>query len=122
MWDVRALPLHGADVRRLPFRAVVLAAPPEPGPQFLRGQFSVRAAADSFVCVSGGRKGLVWVNGFNLGRYWQTQGPQRTLYLPAPLLREGLNDLILLELDPSSPPAVHLMAVADLGAHPPLCT
>lgn len=38
-------------------------------------------------------KGVVFINGFNLGRYWNV-GPQRTLYLPAPLLRSGRNEVI----------------------------
>lgn len=37
-------------------------------------------------------KGVVFVNGFNLGRFWHP-GPTRTLYLPAPLLKEGVNEV-----------------------------
>ena len=37
---------------------------------------------------------MVFVNGFNLGRYWKV-GPQNTLYLPAPLLHEGTNEVIV---------------------------
>ncbi len=40
------------------------------------------------------RKGLVFVNGFNLGRYWDA-GPQRTLYVPGPLLQRGFNEVSL---------------------------
>ncbi|XP_054162204.1 beta-galactosidase-1-like protein 3 [Oppia nitens] len=39
---------------------------------------------------------VVFVNGFNLGRYWNV-GPQRTLYIPSPILRKGSNDIILFE-------------------------
>jgi hypothetical protein len=35
------------------------------------------------------------VNGFNIGRFWESQGPQHALYVPAPLLREGANDVIV---------------------------
>lgn len=43
------------------------------------------------MCVSQGwEKGVVFVNGVNLGRYWKV-GPQRTLYVPAPVLRRGIN-------------------------------
>lgn len=78
--------------------------------------------ADTFLNVAGGgfRKGVAFVNGFNLGRYWPLKGPQVTLYVPAPLLRaaaEGehvdgnsgspahANHLWLLELEASSTPA-----------------
>lgn len=60
-------------------------------------------------------KGAVFVNGFNLGRFWTAKGPQRTLYLPSPLLRRGENHLVLLELHsydghPMGRPSVELLA------------
>ena len=51
---------------------------------------------DYFVRLSQWGKGVVFVNGFNLGRYWEV-GPTQTLYLPAPLLRKGLNHIIIFE-------------------------
>ena len=42
-------------------------------------------------------KGVVWVNGHNLGRYWQI-GPQKRLYCPAPWLTKGVNEMIVLDL------------------------
>ena len=39
------------------------------------------------------------VNGYNLGRFWEKQGPQHALFLPSPLLKAGANEIILLELD-----------------------
>merc|ERR1712066_487543 len=42
----------------------------------------------------------MWVNGHNLGRYWEEQGPQRSFFAPAPFLREGTNVVMLLELEP----------------------
>ena len=49
----------------------------------------------AFVCylLQGWSKGNVFVNGFNLGRYFKI-GPTETLYLPGPLLREGENQVI----------------------------
>lgn len=43
--------------------------------------------------IQGWTKGIVFVNGFNLGRYWE-RGPQKTLYLPAPILKEGKNEVM----------------------------
>ena len=40
--------------------------------------------ADTFLATPGWTKGVCWINGFNLGRHWEV-GPQRTLYVPAPL-------------------------------------
>lgn len=42
-------------------------------------------------------KGIAWLNGFCLGRYW-SRGPQRTLYVPGPVTRERDNELLILEL------------------------
>jgi hypothetical protein len=48
--------------------------------------------------MKGLTKGYVWVNGKNLGRYWETAGPQHTLYLPVPFLVQGDNEVIVLDL------------------------
>lgn len=45
------------------------------------------------------------VNGFPLGRYWR-RGPQRTLYVPRPVVRAGTNEIVVLELDAVLEPEV----------------
>jgi len=65
-------------------------------PSFHRGWFDAEAGIDTFIRTPG-EKGVIWVNGFNLGRYWKI-GPQKTLYIPGPLLKQGKNELIVLEL------------------------
>lgn len=88
----------------------------ESGPLFLKGSFTVRQREDTFVRLDGFTKGNVYINGFNLGRYWNPAGPQKTLYLPAPLLHEGENELVVLELEGIDGPAqVHLTDCEDLG-------
>ncbi|MFB7210381.1 beta-galactosidase family protein [Streptomyces sp. NPDC056255] len=52
-------------------------------------------------------RGFVWVNGFCLGRYWSL-GAQRTLYVPGPVLREGVNEVWVLELEGAGAPYVEL--------------
>ena len=42
------------------------------------------------------KHGAVLVNGFNIGRYY-TVGPQKTLYIPGPLLHKGTNEIIVFE-------------------------
>lgn len=65
-------------------------------PAFHRGILKIEEAADTFLNFPG-IKGCVWVNGFNIGRYWD-QGPQKTLYIPGPLLKNGNNEIIVFEL------------------------
>jgi len=55
--------------------------------------------ADSFLATHGLGKGIAWVNGFNLGWYWPTMGPQMTLYVPGPVLQPGDNDILILEVE-----------------------
>ena len=60
---------------------------------------------DGFIALPGWTKGYVWVNGFCLGRYWNV-GPQRDLYLPWPLVRAGRNEIVVLEFDGVTDPAI----------------
>ncbi|NUP53036.1 MAG: beta-galactosidase [Catenulispora sp.] len=84
------------------------------GPVFHRGVFTVDAAADTFLHLPGWTKGVAWINGFNLGRYW-SRGPQGSLYVPGPVLRAGENDLVVLELHGAREPVADLRPVPDLG-------
>ncbi|KYQ56701.1 Beta-galactosidase [Trachymyrmex zeteki] len=70
------------------------------GPAFLRGKFTiVGQPLDTYLDTTGWGKGVAFVNDHNLGRYWPLVGPQITLYVPAPYLRTGENELIILELE-----------------------
>ena len=85
-------------------------------PAFLRGTLRIDGKpADTFVRLDGFTKGFVMVNGFNLGRYFNPAGPQKTLYLPAPLLHEGDNEVIVFESDSYEEPVIHFLAEPDLG-------
>lgn len=69
---------------------------------------------DTFLRLDGWTKGVAFVNGFNLGRYWN-KGPQQTLYVPAPLLRLGENEIIIFELHGTADAAVMFVDQPDLG-------
>jgi len=91
-WDVFLLPLDEAWVSSLPAGA----ASARPG-TFFTGSFTLAAPADTFIDMTGYRKGVVWVNGHNLGRYWDI-GPQKRLYCPAPWLKAGANRIVVFDL------------------------
>ncbi|MFP3488494.1 beta galactosidase jelly roll domain-containing protein, partial [Staphylococcus sp. SIMBA_130] len=84
-------------------------------PKYLKGTFTVDQCYDTFVDLEGFTKGNVYINGFNLGRYWQTMGPQQRLYLPGPLLNEGENEIVVLELEGHTASSVTLMNEPKLG-------
>lgn len=72
-------------------------------PVVYRGTFKVEKTGDTWLDVSKFGKGMVWVNGHNLGRYWQV-GPQQSLYLPGCWLKAGANEIVLLETDVAGTP------------------
>ncbi|MBQ7118130.1 MAG: beta-galactosidase [Clostridia bacterium] len=82
------------------------------GPVFLKGSFKA-GKGDCFVNMSGFTKGYVFVNGFNLGRYWSI-GPQKALYLPGSLLKED-NEIIILETEGCKTDSVTIQAEPMLG-------
>jgi beta-galactosidase len=92
-WQVFPLPLDADFVTGLPF-----APPDQPGPAFHRARFDLAAVGDTFLDLRGWRKGAVWVNGKNLGRFWHV-GPQQTLYCPGVWLRRGENEIVVFDLE-----------------------
>jgi len=93
-WSAVCLPLQPEQVQTLPFANSEAA-----GPIFRRGQLHISdEPTDTFFDMAGFTKGYVWVNGQNLGRYWETAGPQHTLYVPGPFLKQGANEVITLDL------------------------
>ena len=69
---------------------------------FFKGNFSLAITGDTYFDLSNYRKGVVWVNGHNLGRYWDI-GPQKRLYCPESFLRTGLNEIIIFDLHLTDP-------------------
>ncbi|XP_033283195.1 beta-galactosidase-1-like protein isoform X3 [Orcinus orca] len=88
---------------RFPNQLLKSSHPQTPsGPTFYSTTFPILdSGGDTFLFLPGWTKGQVWINGFNLGRYWTKRGPQQTLYVPRPLLfpRGALNKITLLELE-----------------------
>ena len=107
-WEIYPLLLQ--DLRGLQFAPMDCLT----GPAFFRGTFAVDEPADTFLALPGWTKGVCWLNGFNLGRHWEI-GPQRTLYIPAPLLKAGENELIVLELHETAGAVVELREAPELG-------
>ena len=66
-------------------------------PAYYRSSFNVKKIGDTYLDMSSWGKGLVWVNGHCLGRFWEV-GPQQTLYLPGCWLKKGKNEIVVLDL------------------------
>ena len=93
-WDVFKLPMEGRSLAALKFAAGDAAE--QPG-AFFRGTFDLADTGDTYLDMSAWKKGVVWVNGRNLGRYWSI-GPQKRLFCPAPGLKKGKNEIVVFEL------------------------
>lgn len=89
-WKNTPLPLYKADVGNFNFSNRKI----EGVPAFHRGTFNLDKIGDSFIDLSQWGKGAVWINGRSLGKFWNI-GPQQTLYLPGPWLKEGENELVI---------------------------
>jgi beta-galactosidase len=93
-WQAFLLPMD--DLSKLRFSKA--SADTSQGPAFYRGQFDLHDTGDTFLDTRGWGKGAVWINGHALGRFWNL-GPQQTLYVPAPWLRKGANEVVVFTQD-----------------------
>lgn len=60
----------------------------------MKGTFDLNETGDTFLDMENWGKGIVFVNGKNIGRYWHV-GPQQTLYLPGVWLKKGSNKIVI---------------------------
>ncbi len=107
-WTMYPLPLDNTD--KLDFDKDCT----EGLPTFYKFVFEVDEAGDTFLELDGWGKGCVFLNGFNLGRYWEI-GPQKRLYIPAPLLKSGKNEIIVFETEGKATGVIELKDEPDIG-------
>lgn len=93
-WKISPLPLYKAKVSNFKWDKEQRTNQPA----FFKGTFRLKQTGDCFVDMSGWGKGSVWVNGKSLGKFWNI-GPQQTLYLPAPWLKKGENEIVVFEIE-----------------------
>jgi beta-galactosidase len=92
-WEIFNLPL---DARMLAGLKFTDAKPESKVPAFWRGTFTLEKAGDTFLDLRGWGKGVVWVNGICLGRFWNI-GPTQTAYAPGCWLHAGTNEIVILD-------------------------
>jgi len=91
-WKMYSLPF--ASTRNIKFQTI---ATKSNTPVIKKGNFYLTKVGDTYLDMRKWGKGVVWVNGHNLGKYWSI-GPQQTLYLPVEWLKKGANNITVLEL------------------------
>jgi beta-galactosidase len=92
-WDIYLLPMDETFIANLNEGCT---NPRKPG-LFFKASVLLTEIGDTWLDMSNWTKGIVWVNGHNLGRYWNI-GPQRRLYCPAPWLVQGNNEVLVFDL------------------------
>ncbi len=107
-WDIYTLPLDNVD--KVDFNKGYI----EGTPAFFKFTFEVDEPCDTFLDFEGWGKGCAFLNGFNLGRYWEI-GPQKRLYIPAPLLKKGANEIIMFETEGKNKDSIVLRDEPDIG-------
>ena len=105
-WQIYCLPLE--DISGLDYS--VPAKVGEPG--FYEFIFQADEIGDTFLDMTGWGKGCAFVNGFNIGRFWEI-GPQKKLYVPGPLLNRGENTIIIFETEGKTKETIKLLGVPD---------
>jgi beta-galactosidase len=94
-------PLTGWTMYSLPYASgpdtFTASSAPLTGPAFYHATFNIDNVGGTFLDMSNWGFGAVWVNGHNLGRFWD-RGGLRSLFLPAEWLKSGSNDIVVLEL------------------------
>jgi len=108
-YDIYTLPLDNID--SIEFKEAKTGKA-EPG--FHKFEVEIDEAADTFINMEGWGKGCVFLNGFNLGRFWEI-GPQMALYIPAPLLKKGRNEIVIFETEGKSQDHIVLEDKPNLG-------
>ena len=101
-WEIFTLPLDEGQITALREKGQWRAETATSNPAFFKFDFDADfedgTYTDTYLDFKGWGKGCVWVNGFNIGRFWD-KGPQKTLYIPGPLLKHGKNEIIIFETE-----------------------
>jgi beta-galactosidase len=94
-WEICQLPMDAEFVKNAaqPTNRI----PNERQCVFFKGEFNLEITADTYFDMSNYAKGMLYVNGHDLGRYWNV-GPQQRLYCPANWLKKGKNEIIVFDL------------------------
>lgn len=86
----------------------------EGAPAFYQFEFEADEIGDTWLDFTSWGKGCAFINGFNLGRFWEI-GPQKRLYIPGPLIRFGKNEIILFETEGKVQNSISLKASPSLS-------
>ena len=102
-WEVYNIPVDYAFAKNKTYREEANTAG---HPAYYRGTFTLDETGDTFLDMRNWSKGMVWVNGYAIGRYWHI-GPQQALNVPGCWLKKGKNEVIVLDMASPEKPALN---------------
>lgn len=100
-WEVFSFPTDGKFVANKAFAKGSTTTLPA----YYKATFNLDKTGDVFLDMQTWGKGMVWVNGIALGRFWEI-GPQQTLFMPGCWLKKGKNEIIVLDLKGPEKPVI----------------
>lgn len=100
-WEMRNLPMSEApDLTKWGSNAMDNSASAisqsKTLPTVYAGEFTLTKTGDTFLNMEHFSKGIVFINGHNLGRFWNV-GPQQTLYVPGCWMQQGRNSIVIFD-------------------------
>lgn len=120
-WTYRCLNLDSKQLAKIDWTSAAAqsdsqgqASAQTAGPAFTRLILNADECCDTYLDFTGWGKGCIFLNGFNLGRFWEI-GPQKRLYIPAPLLKAGKNEIIIFETEGKRAQSIEFFAEHKLG-------
>jgi len=102
-WEIFPLPMDESFVKKAVHSSTTISNDKQG--VFFKGTFMLSSVGDTYFDMSKYAKGMLYVNGHHLGRYWNI-GPQQRLYCPAGWLKEGINEIIVFDLHQIQPAAI----------------
>ena len=99
-WEMYPLPMKPADIQTM--TSIPVKANDERNGTLFTGTFQLDKTGDTFIDMNEWHKGMVYINGHFLGRYWN-KGPQHRLYCPASFLQKGNNTITVFDLFQKTP-------------------
>lgn len=101
-WEIFNIPVDYEFAKQKAFKKQDLK---ENQPAYYRATFNLNETGDTFIDMMNWQKGMVYINGYNIGRFWKI-GPQQTLYMPGCWLKKGENEIIILDMAGPDVPTV----------------
>lgn len=88
--------IHSLTLDVLP--KVYIGCAKENQPAFYKYTLDVEEVMDTVINIEGFTRGVVFFNGINLGRHWNIENSENKLFVPAPFIKKGENEIVVFDV------------------------